>query len=114
MKNKEENYLDNIPCIFPGLPYKIQEDGKVIILLEHHGFFQWIAQKVFHKPKITNVHLDKMGNFIWPLCDGTNTIYDISKKVKEEFGEDAEPLYVRLVQYLKTLESNSFIKIKQH
>lgn len=41
--------------------------------------------------------------------DGARTIYDISELVHEHFGDKAEPLYKRLVQYFKTLESYGFI-----
>jgi hypothetical protein len=44
--------------------------------------------------------------------DGKRTVYDISQLVKEEFGEKAEPLYNRLVQYVRNLESYGFIKLR--
>ena len=51
-----------------------------------------------------------MGNFIWPLMDGERTVYDIAMLVREEFGERAEPLFQRLVQYVKNLESYGFVE----
>ena len=71
-----------------------------------------MAQTLFNKPKVSQIHLDEMGNFIWPLMDGKRTVYDISQLVKEEFGEKAEPLYNRLVQYVRNLESYGFIKLR--
>ena len=56
---------------------------------------------------------DEMGNFIWPLMDGKNTVYDIAEQVKAHFGEKAEPLYNRLVQYMRNLESYGFIRFKE-
>ena len=52
-----------------------------------------------------------MGSFIWPLIDGKRTIYDIALLVKEKYGDKAEPLYNRLVQYMRNLEDYGFITI---
>ncbi len=53
-----------------------------------------------------------MGNFIWPLMDGERDIMAIAALIKEEFGEKAEPLYNRAVQYFKTLVSYGFVEFK--
>lgn len=104
------NYLDYIPVINESCEHRTT-DGEVTVFVENKGFFNLIAQKLFKRPRKTQVHLDKMGNFIWPLLDGKKTIYDISVLVKERFGEDAEPLYNRLIQYLRTMESYGFVTI---
>ena len=52
-----------------------------------------------------------MGSFIWSLIDGKRTIYDIALLVKEKYGDKAEPLYNRLVQYMRNLEDYGFITI---
>lgn len=123
-KNKEQkNYLDFVPIKNVEFQYEDSaasaetdaagcSDGHraVILFVENKGVFNWIAQKFFHRPRVTQVHLDKMGNFIWPLMDGEKSIYEIAAFVKNEFGEEAEPLYERLVQYMKTLESYGFIR----
>lgn len=106
---KAPNYLEFIPVPKEGLHYEI-EDGKVTIFQENKGFFNFIAQKIWHKPRISQIHLDDMGNFIWPLMDGKRDILEISALIKEEFGEKAEPLYNRSVQYFKTLVSYGFVE----
>lgn len=105
------NYLDYIPEPDDTCRYKISEEGRVTIFVENRGVFHWIAQRLFHRPRISQIHLDEMGNFIWPLMDGKRTIQDIALLVKEEFGEKAEPLYNRLVQYMRNLESYGFVKV---
>lgn len=42
--------------------------------------------------------------------DGEKDILAISALIKEEFGEKAEPLYNRVVQYFKTLVSYGFVE----
>lgn len=116
MKNKtiSANYLDYIPVHNPAHDSKTDEAGNVTIIIENKGLFNKIAQLIFKKPRFSQVHLEEMGSFIWPLIDGKNTVYDIAGKVKERFGEKAEPLYNRLVQYLKTMEDYDFIKIQKN
>ncbi|MCR5255287.1 MAG: PqqD family protein [Acetatifactor sp.] len=107
------NFLDFKPVPNISCQVKVTEKGEVIILQENKGLFNFIAQKLFKKPRISQIHLDTMGNYIWPLMDGKMTVGDIAGKVKEHFGDDAEPLYERLIKYLKTLESYGFIEIQE-
>lgn len=109
---KSGNYLEKIPCYKEGLGYETDESGKVTLLIENKGVFNRIAQKLFKKPKISYIHLDEMGSFIWPLIDGEKDITEIGKAVKEHFGEKAEPLYERLAKYFQILESYGFISFK--
>ena len=53
-----------------------------------------------------------MGSFIWQYIDGKKTVYEISEYVSEHFKEKANPLYERLIKYLKILESYGFITLK--
>ena len=50
-----------------------------------------------------------MGSFIWNHIDGEKSIYEISQLIKDEFKEEAEPLYERLIQYMNILKNNKFI-----
>ncbi len=105
------NYLEYVPVHKPEIKYEISDDKKVTLFQENTGLFNWIAQKLFKKPRISQIHLDEMGNFIWPLIDGKRNLIEISELVHEEFGDKAEPLYNRLVQYVKTLEAYGFISV---
>lgn len=103
------NFLDYIPKYSETIEYTIDQDGKVTILVENKGIANRIAQKLMKKPKISNIHLDEMGNFIWPLIDGNKSILDISEDVHKQFGDKAEPLYDRLATYFRNLESYNFV-----
>ena len=95
-KKDLRNYLDFIPVHHEQYSYTVSDNGAVTVYVENKGVFNKIAQVVFKKPRISQIHLDEMGNFIWPLMDGKNTVYDIAEQVKAHFGEKAEPLYNRL------------------
>ena len=109
-KNKalSENYLEKTPLRNPIINWSIK-DGIVTLEIENTGFFNHMAQKLLHKPKISYVHLDTTGSFVWPLIDGSTNILSLGEKVKEHFGDEAEPLYERLAKFFQILESYNFI-----
>ncbi len=108
-----ENYLERKPMRKEGLSWKQDDENNVVLEIENTGFFNTIAQKFFKKPKVSYVHLDENGSFLWPLLDGEKSIIDLGVLVKEHFGEKAEPLYERLAKYMKILESYNFIEFKK-
>ncbi len=126
-KKSAENYLDFIPrkvdkftpradsldqaslaSVEKGAWYK-DEEGIVTLLIENRGIMNSLAQRILKKPRITQVHLEKFGSFIWQSIDGKKTVYEIGEEMKAHFGEDAEPLYERLVTYMNSLSANEFI-----
>lgn len=109
---KQSNYLELV--FDKNEKYRSETDsqGGVTIFVENKGFFNTIMQKFFKKPRFSQVHLEEFGSFIWPLIDGERNVQQIGIKVKEHFGDKAEPLYPRLVQYLKMLSGYSFVILK--
>ncbi len=109
----KKNYLDFIPTKNPEFREHIDENGLVVVVIDKHGFFDILAQKLRGTPKSTNIKLDKYGSFVWQFIDGNTSIFEIGKKVKEHFGEEAEPLYERLSKYFVILKDNNFINFKK-
>ena len=112
MKNNvvSKNYLNGIPLRHPDINWTKDEEGIVTLEIENTGFVNRMAQKLFKKPKISYVHLDEMGSFIWPVMDGEKDITEIGKLVEEKFGETAHPLYERLAKYFQILDSYGFVE----
>ena len=110
MKNNSENFLEKKP-IRADIAFS-EKEGIVTLEIENKGIFNRIAQKFFKKPKISYIHLDEMGSFIWPLLDGEKDIIEIGKFVEEKFGEKANPLYERLAEYIRRLASYGFVNFK--
>lgn len=108
MAKKNVNYLDYVPVISDKNTWSVEE-GIVTVHMVHRGFYAAIAQKIFKRPRVSHIKLDTMGSFIFPLIDSRRTVGDIAALVHEEFGEEAEPLYDRLVHYMKILHNNGFI-----
>lgn len=114
MSKKEvvsENYLEKIPKRNESIKWNLDENNRVTLEVENKGFFNKIAQKFFKKPKVSYVHLDENGSFLWQHLDGEKSILDLGVLVKDEFGEKAEPLYERLCKYFQILESYAFISL---
>ncbi len=113
MKKKnplDKNYLGKKPLRKENINWTADESGKITLEIENKGVFNRIFQLLLKKPKITYIHLDEMGSFVWPIIDGEKTITEVGVLVKEHFGEKAEPLYERLAKYFQILESYGFIK----
>lgn len=113
MKNKNvvpENYLDKIPQYKDGLCWSVDESGGVILEVANKGIANKFAQILLKKPKVSFIHLDEMGSFIWQKIDGKKNVFYIAKEVKAYFGDKAEPLYERLAQYFGILESYGFVE----
>ena len=109
MKNKD-NFLEKKPQRNPNVNWS-EKDGQVTLEIEKKNIFNRLAQKLLKKPKISYIHLDETGSFIWPLIDGETDIIALGEKLKEHFGDKAEPLYERLSKYIKILESYGFVKL---
>ena len=107
-----ENYLERIPVRAPQLKWSADAEGKVTLEIENKGAFNRIAQKLFKKPKISYVHLDETGSFVWPLLDGEKSILALGELVDARFGEKAHPLYERLARYFQILDSYGFVTWK--
>ena len=106
---KGNNFLDLVPQIREGLNWNKDENKIVTLEIENTGLFNRIAQKVFKKPKISYVHLDKLGSFVWLQIDSNRSIAEIGDLVKEHFGDEAKPFYERTAKYFQILKSYNFI-----
>ncbi|MEE0945866.1 MAG: PqqD family protein [Acutalibacteraceae bacterium] len=107
----QKNYLEKIPVKNPLIRWNAEED-RVTLQIENTGWANRIAQKLLGRPKFSFIHLDELGSFVWPLIDGQSDIIKIGEAVKEHFGEKCEPLYERLAQFFRILESYKFISFE--
>ncbi len=106
----EENYLEKVPTISGSLDW-IETNGLVTVIQENKGFYNKLAQKFFSTPKVSHIDLDEHGSFIWLCIDGRRNLIEIGEMVKEEFGEDAEPLYPRLIKFMQVLLEVKYIEL---
>ncbi len=114
MKQKKrvssENYLERIP--YRTLEtWSADENGIVTLEKENTGVCNRIFQKLFRKPKISYVHLEKSGSYLWKQMDGTLTIAQLSEKADEDLGHEENRVY-GVAEYMRILESYHFIAFR--
>ena len=101
---KKENYLEKIPVHPSAFKWDANSDGLVTFYIENKGFFKYLTQILLKKPKVSQIHLDKTGSFIWQTVDGEKSLTEIGKALEEHFGDEAKPVYERLCQFFYMLE----------
>lgn len=107
-----DNYLDRIPIRPEGIAWSQDAKGIVTLDIENKGVANRLAQLILRKPKVSHIHLDEIGSFVWPLVDGERTILSMGEQVEEQFGEKAKPTYERLAKFFQILDSYRFIEWK--
>lgn len=75
----DKNYLDYIPVKNPDIEYEKNEKGIITVFIRWEGFFNKIAQKFFHRPKVSSIDLDDYGSFVWGIIDDKKDIYTLSR-----------------------------------
>ena len=63
-KKNEKNYLDFIPVKNPDIEYETDENGIVTVFIEWKGFYHKIAQKIFRRPRVSDIKMDKYESFV--------------------------------------------------
>ncbi|NMB27946.1 MAG: PqqD family protein [Tissierellia bacterium] len=110
-RKNNKNYLDYIPKKSDKIHWKEGEEGLIQLIIYRDSLFEKIVRKLFLTPDKYLIDLDRMGSFIWNHIDGKKSIYEISQLVKDEFKEESEPLYERLIQYMNILKNNKIIEL---
>ena len=86
MKKKDsKNYLDFIPEKNPEIEYETGEDGIITVLIEWKGFYHKIAQKLFRRPRVSDIRLDELGSFVWNAVDGKRMSIRFPKNSNSSF-----------------------------
>ncbi len=106
---KEENYLERVPVYPTRFTWSQDGEGIVTLHIENKGIFKRITQILIKKPKVSHIHLDEMGSFIWLEINGERSLAEIGEAVEGHFGEAARPTYERLSQFFRMLDSYKFI-----
>jgi coenzyme PQQ biosynthesis protein PqqD len=59
-----------------------------------------------------NMALNKIGTFIWELCNGKNTLENIITKIKKTFKAENEDIEKDVIEFLLNLYDNKLITWK--
>ena len=112
MKDKnQQNYLDFVPIKNPDIEYQTGDNGKVTVFIEWKGFYHRIAQKFFHRPRVSDIQLDDYGSFVWLAIDDNKDVHQLSKELDARF-PNMEKSLSRLIKFLEILRDNHLIRWK--
>ncbi len=103
------NYLDCTPLRSAKLAWRTKDDGTVEIDIEHKGFYNFIAQKFFKRPRISHIALDRYGSAVWENIDGNRTVADLADVMKERFPDETDRMTERVVTFTAMLKRNRMI-----
>lgn len=108
MSVRSKNFLDYVPAVSEKNEWEIR-NNIVTIHVTHRGLWATLAHTVFRRPRVSHITLDAYGSFIFRSMDGHRSVEELARLLKERFGGEVEPLYPRLVPYLRILRNNRFI-----
>lgn len=110
---KTDNFLELVPMVRGSQDWVEKEDGLVQIVIPREGILDKIVRMFFKTPKAMKIDLDELGSCVWREIDGKKDIEEIGNIMKNEFGENAEPVYERLGTYINLLRNNKFITLEK-
>lgn len=109
-KRVSKNYMDLV--FVPSKKIKwTNEEQNVVLDVQNTGFFNKLAQTLFHQPKVSHITLDKYGSKLWLLLDGKNSVYDVVNAMKEAFPQEQERMLDRVITFFHTLQVNKYIHV---
>ena len=113
MPRNKANFLDYVPRLSTKNDWILGKDRLVTVHKVNTGFFAFLAQRIFSRPRISKIALDSYGSFLWVNMDGQKNVAALARILQSEYGTEAEPLYKRLVHYLKVLHNNDLIILEK-
>lgn len=108
-KKLPPNYLDIVFIPAKDLHWEQRKDGMIVLDMVNKGFFHTIAQKFFHRPRVSHIALDDYGTKLWLSLDGQRTVHQVVSAMEQSFPEETERMLDRVVTFLRTLQVNHFI-----
>ena len=99
---RNKNFLEFIPEVNEKIEF-YEKNELVYLKKKHNHIFDKIAQKMFFTPKESNIKLEGYGSDVFRMIDGKANIIEIGSKLKEKYGDEVEPLYERLSQFIQIL-----------
>ncbi len=113
-KNTESKESDNFLLYVPQKKHDLYEvkQGKVYLIFHHDKPLEKFTRWLVKKPSVSDLELDELGSEVWLLIDGQKTIYDIGQELYNKFGSKCEPIYDRLILYIRYLNRRGWISFK--
>ncbi len=100
------------PIRNPVLEWKLNEEGKVVVILPRRNDFKGkLLTFFFPIPESRPVVLDEVGSFVWQRCDGEHSVNQLVKYLCEEYKLNPREVQVSLIEYMRILGRRGMIAI---
>lgn len=109
---RPDNFLAMIPFRKKNVEWVTDDNNLVCIFYYRNSFLSRVLRFIFNTPEKISMDLDEIGSAVWNMCDGKSNIMEIGKKLSSIFGDRVEPLYPRLVQFIRILYSRGYIGLQ--
>jgi hypothetical protein len=111
---KNQKQQDNFLLYIPIKNHNnwMQKENVVYLVFKHDRLIERFAAWLTKKPTVRDIRLDKLGTRVWQLIDGTRSVYAIGQMLQQEYGQDCDPVYQRLIVYLRYLSNRGWIKFQ--
>lgn len=106
----KEVLLKSKPVRNPELEWQRYPSGEVAIFVKREvkGFTKLVARAAKVEPR-KKILLDKVGSFVWDLCDGEHTVEDIIRELMREYKLHRREAEASLLLYLQMLSKRALI-----
>lgn len=106
-QKKEDNFLLYVP-VKKHTDWEVK-NGKVFLIFYHNKTIEKFMRWLVKKPYVSDIELDDIGSAVWKSIDGKTSVYDIGEKLLKEFGKKCDPVYDRLIMYLRYLNRKGWV-----
>ncbi|MFQ5655361.1 MAG: PqqD family protein [Planctomycetota bacterium] len=105
----EENLLELIP------ERAVVAEGRVdsrvrLSFPRSRGPVSGLLRRLLGRSREFHLKLDSLSSSAWELIDGRRDVQAIGEEISRRFGDEAEPLYPRLAEFLAILDRNRLIR----
>ncbi len=102
--------LQSKPMRNPYVKWERYPSGEVAIFVKYKkGLMRRILSSFVKLPEYKKIALDKVGSYVWELCDGKHTVGEIADRLVEKYKLRRREAEVALIAYLQQLIKRGLI-----
>ncbi len=91
----------------------ILDTGQVSFTISRKkSWFASIFVTIFGVAGEKTITLDKIGSYVWKLCDGSKSVAEIAFSMKEDFKLTRKEAQVSVIQFVQTLMKKGVLSVK--
>ena len=111
-RRDDRNLLELRPL--RNLEWEQGENDTVVLLVpkfRNPWLLKWLVPRL-RRPNY-RVKTDRVGTFVWGMCDGKSTVLEIAGAMSREFGAEFDPDHERICGFIRQLAKNDCIILNE-